>query len=115
MSLPLKKLPPKAPMATEPAVLEERIQHIQSDVAELKQDGRRLDGKIDGVQADVNSLRKELGDFKADVARQFGEVRTLIAQLEAKMMQMESRMIRWTLGAIALSSSIAFSLAKLVH
>jgi len=95
-------------MATERTALEERVEHIQSDVTQLKQDVRRLDDKIGGVQADVNSLRKELGDFKADVARQFGEVRTLIAQLESKM-------IRWTIGAIGVASSIAFGLAKLVH
>jgi len=95
-------------MATERAVLEASLEHIQSDVAELKQDVRRLDAKIDGVQADLNHLRKDVGDFKAEVARQFGEVKTLIAQLESKM-------IRWTLGAIGVASSIAFGLAKLVN
>ena len=95
----------------ERTVLDERVEHIQNDVTEMKKDIRRLDEKIDAVRADVANLRSE-------VKESIGEVKTQIASILGTTKASEIALIKWMTGivlsAIGVASAIAFGIAKLV-
>jgi chromosome segregation ATPase len=40
--------------------LEERVEHLQADVAEIRVDIRRIDGKLEAVKESVSSLEKKI-------------------------------------------------------
>jgi hypothetical protein len=105
MSLAAKKSETKLPMPSERTVLEERVDHIQRDVADLKQNVRRVEEKVDNVQ-------RELSDFKTRVATELGEIKTA-------MKAMQVSMIRWMVGimvsTILIAVTIAIGVAKLPH
>ena len=73
--------------------LDEKVDHIQSDVEELKSDVRELRTKIDAVSADLAEHRVEtersFGALRAEMAAGFGAVRAEMAAglgaLEGKM------------------------------
>ena len=67
------------------AVLEERIEHIQRDVAEIKQDIRRVDGKADQTAKDLAALRLEVADVRTSVANLRTEMIAAIGALDAKL------------------------------
>jgi predicted RNase H-like nuclease (RuvC/YqgF family) len=52
--------------------LEADVEHLRTDVSEAKQDIREL-------QASVSGLRTELYDFRIEVSKDFGSVRTEMA------------------------------------
>jgi chromosome segregation ATPase len=49
MAMPALKYPTESPVEERVAVLEANIEHIRSDISEMKTDIRRLNEKIDGV------------------------------------------------------------------
>ena len=65
MAMPARKLEVEEFMEPR-TVLEERVHHIQKDVAEMKGDIRRLDEKLDSVRtelkAEISAVRTELKD-----------------------------------------------------
>lgn len=85
-------------MPTERTVLEERVDHIQRDLTDVKQ-------KVDRVQTDLR-------DFKTKVAADLGDIKAMIKGLEASM-------IRWVIWlfvtSTGLASGIAFGLVRLLH
>jgi peptidoglycan hydrolase CwlO-like protein len=105
MSFPARKSETKMPTPSERTVLEERVDHIQRDVTDLKETARRVDEKVDKVQA-------ELSDFKTKVATDLGDIKAQIKGLEASM-------IRWMISLFVTSagvaSGVAFGLVKLLH
>ena len=140
MSFPARKLQAEEAMA-ERTVLEERVEHIQKDVADMKKDLRRLDDKVDAVRvevtnvradltaaigavrtdltAEIGSVRTELAAFRSDVKESIGEVKTQIASILGTVKASENALIKWMTGivlsAIGVASAIAFGIAKLVH
>jgi len=112
MSLAAKKSETNVPMPTEHAVLEERFDHIQSDVTDLKQNLRRVEGKVDNVQS-------ELKDFKAQVANDFGDLKSQMAtqfgEIKAQMKALEASMIKWMVGTMIAATSLAVTIVKLLH
>lgn len=140
MSFPARKLQAEEVMA-ERTVLEERVEHIQKDVADMKKDLRRLDDKVDAVRvevtnvradltaaigavrtdltAEIGSVRTELAAFRSDVKESIGEVKTQIASILGTVKASENALIKWMTGivlsAIGVASAIAFGIAKLVH
>jgi len=119
MSFAAKKSETKVPMPNERTVLEERVDHIQGKVVELKEAVRQVDQKVDNVQADVNRLRSEVGDFKAKVANDFGDLKSHMAtqfgELKAQIKGLEASMIKWMIGTVITATSLAVAVVKLVH
>jgi hypothetical protein len=68
MSLPARKLQAEEFMA-ERTVLDEKVDHIQSDVSEMKKDIRRLDDKIDAVRREILDVRVKIGNVRVDMAQ----------------------------------------------
>ena len=114
----------------ERTVLDERVEHIQNDVAEIKKDVRRLDDKIDAVRADVanvrtdltaaiGTVRAELAGLRSEMKESIGEVKTQIALILGTTKASENALIKWMTGivltAIGVASAITFGIAKLVH
>ena len=73
------------------ARLEERTEHIQRDVAEIKGDIRRIDSKLDA--------------FKDSVDARF-------AALMEKISSIEASMIKWMIGTVIAAVTSAFAIAK---
>lgn len=53
----------------ERTVLDEKVDHIQSDVSEMKKDIRRLDDKIDAVRREILDVRVKIGNVRVDMAQ----------------------------------------------
>jgi uncharacterized coiled-coil protein SlyX len=101
MSLPARKIQAEIYMA-EQAVLEERIEHIQKDVAEIKQDIRRVDGKVDQVAKDLAAVETKL-------TAAIGSVK---AELTATLISLVKWMIGSIIAGMGLVCTIAFGIAK---
>ena len=60
-------------------VLEDRLDHVARDVADLKLDVRRLDAKVDALGGELTAHRVEtvqaLGNLRAEMREGFGELR----------------------------------------
>jgi uncharacterized coiled-coil protein SlyX len=78
------------------ARLEERTEHIQGDVAEVKGDLRRLDVKLDAVKDLVVSLAEKVAAF------------------DGKLSAMEVSIIKWMVGTVIAAAALAFAIAKFV-
>lgn len=84
--------------------LEERTEHIQRDVAEIKAeiktevraDLRRLDAKIDAVRDAAGSLAER------------------IASVEVKLSAMEASIIKWIVATAIALTALAFGIGKFV-
>ena len=114
----------------ERSVLDERVEHIQNDVTEMKKDIRRLDDRIDAVRVEVanvrtdltaaiGTVRTELAGLRSEMKESIGEVKTQIASILGTVKASENALIKWMTGivlsAIGVASAIAFGIAKLVH
>jgi septal ring factor EnvC (AmiA/AmiB activator) len=134
MSLPARKIQAEVFMA-EQAVLEERIEHIQKDVAEMKQDIRRVDGKVDQVARDVANLRTDMtaaigaldtkfaaaiGTLETKLTEAMGSMKTeltaAIGAADTRHAETLVSLIKWMIGTmiagVAAASAIAFGVAK---
>jgi chromosome segregation ATPase len=82
-------------MVNERTALDEKVDHIQSDVAELKGDVKRIDaslaehrveteksfGKVrEEISALRNDVTKEIGSLRADITNEVGALRTDITK-----------------------------------
>jgi regulator of replication initiation timing len=76
MSLPARKIEAEVFMVDQ-AVLEDRVDRIQVDVSEIKQDLRQV-GK------ELVSTRLEVADLRTDMAKQGKELAGAIAALDTK-------------------------------
>jgi hypothetical protein len=78
----------------ERTALEERVEHIQNDVADLKKDIRRLDEKIDRLDDKIGAVL-------------------------SKVCAVEISFLKWIVGtaiaATGVTSAIVFGIAKLVN
>jgi uncharacterized protein (UPF0335 family) len=57
------------------ARLEERTEHMQSDITEIKADVRRLDAKVDAVKDSLTALRLELKEGFAAIEAKFAKAK----------------------------------------
>jgi hypothetical protein len=84
MSVPARKIELEHKM-NERSALHEKVDHIQSDVTELKADVKRiearLDHKIDAVDEKVDAVAASLAEHRIETERSFGKVREEISTL----------------------------------
>jgi uncharacterized protein YydD (DUF2326 family) len=97
MAVAARKFERETSMEARVARLEEKTDHIQSDVAEIKADLRKMDakfdGKIDELKKDVSALRVEMkdsftkvqGEMKDSFAKIQGEMKDSFAKLQGEM------------------------------
>ena len=62
MSMPMRKVEPEKPVEQRVARIEAHVEHIQSDVTELKVDFRRLAAKVDVLQDKMHDGFAALND-----------------------------------------------------
>ena len=62
MSMPMRKVEPEKPVEQRVARIEAHVEHIQSDVTELKVDFRRLAAKVDAFQDKMSDGLAALND-----------------------------------------------------
>lgn len=73
MGMQARRLEAEPPVEERTIRLEERFEAMQADIAEIKGDVRRIDGRIDAVATSVAELRVEMKEG-------FGELRTEMNQ-----------------------------------
>ena len=87
MSLPARKIEPEMIVEERVARLEATVEHIQSDVSDIKVDLRRLEGKMDG-RFDTVDKKFEAVDKKFDaVDKKFEVMIDRLTALERTMRQ----------------------------
>jgi chromosome segregation ATPase len=79
-------------------LIEQRVEHIQSDVTEMKTDIRRLDAKIENnrdtiadVKDSVAALRVEMKDGIAATNQKFSELTAAIVVLDGKFERLDEK------------------------
>jgi hypothetical protein len=83
-----------------------RLGSVESHVSDLKSQVSAI--PYLATKADVSDARTEIGEFKADVAKEFGSLRADVAAMEAKI-------IKWIVPTVLTSTTLAFTIAKFVH
>ncbi|MEP7246780.1 MAG: hypothetical protein ABI885_24300 [Gammaproteobacteria bacterium] len=126
MAMPARKIE-REPQMVEQTVLEERVAHIQSDVAELKVDVRRLDAKIDSLGARLDAKIDAMGASLDAKIVSLGErldakIDAMGQRLDAKIDALSQRMsdlhishLKWTVGTMLGGMGTAFAIAKYLH
>lgn len=100
------------------AQLEQQTGTIQRDVAEIKADLRRLDGKIDAVKDSVGSLTVKVATIESKLGamedRFDAKFEAMETRFDAKLSAMESAMIKWMVGTLIAAVALAFAVAKFI-
>jgi len=71
MAVPARRFEVEAFVEERIARLEEKTDHIQSDITEMKTDIRRIDAKVDAVRDSVAVLRVEMKDLEGRMRDSF--------------------------------------------
>ena len=103
-----KRIEREHPMA-ERTVLEERVDYIQRDVAELKVDVKRID-------ATLTEMKESMGELRAEMKEAIGDLRvdmkdSLLA-IHLKLSEFHHSHIKWTVGTLIAAVGMAFMVAK---
>jgi hypothetical protein len=86
MALPTRRIEAEIPMDEHTARLEATVNHIQSDVTEMKGDIRRLDSKIDAQRGELSGKIDQQGaNLSAKIDQQRVELTTKIDQQGANL------------------------------
>ena len=102
--------------------LEKRVQVLEKFIPEIRDRLTRVELKLDSVEKH-NATKEDILTLKSEMNKDFGSLRTetncKIDQLEIKISDMHTSLIKWFIGtAIAISSivgAITFGLARLLH
>ena len=122
------------PQMHERTVLDAKVDHIQSDVAGLKSDVKRIDAKVDAVGASLTEHRIEtersFAKVRDEMAKQRDELKASIAALRNDMTEAigalrvemkdslaalrrdRSAQIGWLIGTAITAVGAAFTAAK---
>ena len=127
MALTARRIEVENPMDARLARLEERTEHIQRDVAEIKGDIRRTDSRMDAFRSSVDTKLDTLKDtfnHKSDAVRnsleakvgaldgRLDDVKDSVTALTEKIGTSETSMIRWMIGTVIAAVTSAFAIAK---
>ena len=95
MALPALQFEMETPLEERVARLEANVEHIQSDISDMKIDIRRLDDKIDGVKDAVTTLaiNMEKSFAALHAARAFDRVWWLL--MSAALLGVMARAFKW--------------------
>jgi hypothetical protein len=75
MASPARAIEVERPVEERTIRLEERVEHMQSDITDIKGDVRRVDAKVDAVKDSVVSLRIEMKDGFARIEAAMADLR----------------------------------------
>jgi predicted nucleic acid-binding Zn-ribbon protein len=102
MSVAMKRIEAPVSMDEQKTILEERVEHIQSDIADIKQDVRRIDERLDTVRRELTADMKAMGSKLDGDIRDLREDNKLLREkIDANHAdtQAKSEKIRDELGA----------------
>ena len=113
MALPARKFEFEMERIVEQrTALEERVDHIQKDVGELKTDVRRIESKFD---AKFGELSKSLSEHRLETEKSFGalrlELRTEVGSLRSDMKAMHASLVKWMVATLLGTASVAIGVA----
>ena len=87
--------------------MEARIARIESDVAHMRED-------IANIHLDLRDLRGDMKAANDSISELKGAVATLDAKVDAKIYALETKIIKWMVGTVLASATLAFSIARFV-
>jgi len=123
------------PIMSERTFLEERVDHIQQDLSEVKADVKRIDAKLDATNRELaltrvetekslGAARAETAALRVDMERGFGQLRAEmmagfaalraeIAALASKHSDGRIQLLMWMAGTAISAAMLAVGVAKL--
>jgi gas vesicle protein len=112
MAMPALKFQPESPVEERVAILEANIEHIRSDISDMKTDIRRLNVKLDGNDQRHTTKIDSVGQKLA--AKIDGVEQRLTAKIDSVDQKLTTRMdtLKDALANHALSVEKAFSALK---
>jgi hypothetical protein len=113
MALPTRRIEAEISMDEHTARLEATVNHIQSDVTEMKGDIRRLDAKVETVRSEFSakfdSLNTKVDSHRDESQKSFATLGIEIRNVELRVQKDLHTLQRWMYGTIA---AIAVMLAR---
>jgi hypothetical protein len=109
----------------ENAVLGDRIEHLQSDVVEVKGRLGKVEDKVDAVKDSVAALRTELavaiGSVRAEIGAvrlefttAIGAVRAELNAVRAEIKQANLTLVMWMIGTMLTLATLAFGIGRYI-
>ena len=96
--------------------LEASVEHLQSDVTEIKRDGKSLRDAVDQLKTQFLTFKAEVatqfGSIKTEVAAEFGSVRTSIESLRTSIERAKLWMVVTGVATILSVWGAALALAR---
>lgn len=103
MAIPVKRIELELEKSMEQrSALEERVEHIQRDVAELKTDVRRVESSLTEHRIETE---KSFSALRVETKESYGSLR-------AEMKAMQVSFIRWMLGTALCLATLIVGVAK---
>lgn len=124
MATPAKNLEARGFMQTK-TVLEERVDHIQRDVADMKGRIGKLEEKAEAIKDSVAALRTDLtaamAAVKSDLTKHIHSVETKVGSLQAdlnavraEIKQANLTLVMWMIGTMLALATLAFGIGRYV-
>ncbi len=96
-------------------VLEQRVEHIQSDVAEMKTDMRRLEAKVESTRDTVTDVKDSVAALRTDMERGFAATNQKFAELAAANTVLTAKVERLDERTVTLDHKFDEKLGTLDH
>jgi septal ring factor EnvC (AmiA/AmiB activator) len=111
------------PQMQERTVLDEKIDHLQEDITDLKADVRRIDAKFDSLSTSLSEhrletekslakLRDETKDSISALRIEMSALRIEMRDTLAKCLGNRNAQIAWTVSTIIAMAGVTFTIAK---
>jgi hypothetical protein len=94
--------------------MEARIARIESDVVHMREDIGNIHLDLRDLRGDMKAANDSIAELKGAVVGLIGSISTLDAKVDARIHGLETKIIKWIIGTVLASATLAFSIARFV-